>query len=92
VKLHLFYDYVSDFRLFLERSEASLKGFTVFPSFSQSLQVLKPIPCIPHHVVGSSGRQGTFGTNGDEVSDDSTDTSSDVAEIEGLLEMDWDSD
>jgi hypothetical protein len=95
VKLHLFYEYVSNFRLLLERLEASLKGFTFSPSFSQSLQVLKPIPFLPRYVVGSSsaiGTQEAFGAKEDESSDEATDTGSDVTEIEGLLEMDWESD
>jgi hypothetical protein len=95
VKLFLYYASVSDFRLLLERLEASLKGFTVSPSFSESLRVLNPIPSIPRRVVGSSsgaGMQELFRVNEDEASDETTDTSSDVEEIEGLLEMDWDSD
>jgi hypothetical protein len=35
--------------------------------------------------------QESFRVNEDEASDETTDTSSDVEEIEGLLEMDWDS-
>ena len=95
MKLHLFHDYVYDFRLLLERLETSLKGFVVSPSFSHSLQVLKPIPLPPRHVVGSSSRAGTgeaFGAKEDASSDEATDTSSNVTEIDGLLEMDSDSD
>lgn len=95
MKLHLFHDYVYDFRLLLERLETSLKGFVISPSFSQSLLALKPIPLPPHHVVGSSSRAGTekaFGVKEDASSDEATDTSSNVTEIDGLLEMDWDSD
>jgi hypothetical protein len=95
VKLHLFHNYVSDFRFLLERLEASLKGFIISPSFSHSLQVLKPIPLLPRHVVGSgsgAGMRDGFGAKGDESSDEATDTSSDITEIEGLVEMDWETD
>jgi hypothetical protein len=95
VKIHIFYDYVSHFRLLLERLEASLKGFTFAPSFSQSLQVLKPIPLLPRYVVGSGSGVGTpdaLGANEDESSDEAADTGSDITEIDGLLEMDWVSD
>jgi hypothetical protein len=95
VKLHLFHDHVSNFRLLLERLEASLKGFTVSPSFSQSLQVLRPIPLLPRYVVGSSSggpTQEARGAKEEESSDEATDTGSDITEIDGLLEMDWDSD
>jgi hypothetical protein len=95
VKLYLFQDYVSDFRFLLVRLEASLKGFAVSPSFSDSLQVLKPIPLLPRHVVGSGSRTGTsevLGAKENELSDGATNTDTDVTEIEGLLEMDWDSD
>ena len=95
MKLHLFHDYVYDFRLLLERLETSLKGFVVSPSFSHSLQVLKPIPLLPRYVVGSGSGVGTpdaLGAKEDESSDEAADTGSDITEIDGLLEMDWVSD
>lgn len=94
VQSYLFHDYVSNFRHLLQRLEASLTGFTISPSFSQSLQVLKPVPSIPRHVVGSGSGTGVqeASSKNEDASDEDTDTSSDVADIEGLLEMDWDSD